>query len=112
VSTDLTGLSDWAGLTSIALVVSSLPPKVKRVAHAIRSHWRIENSLHWVLDVVFHEDNLRVRDRNAVQNLAMLNRLAVSVLKQNDTRKMSIKHKRKTVGWNTDYLKHLLHMRC
>jgi predicted transposase YbfD/YdcC len=130
VPADLAGLSDWAGLTSIALVVhettdlvtgkitgearcyiSSLPPKVKRIAHAIRSHWRIENSLHWVLDVVFHEDNLRLRDRTAVQNLALLNRLAVSVLKQDTKRKMSIKNKRKTAGWNTDYLTHLLHMR-
>jgi predicted transposase YbfD/YdcC len=126
----LTGRSAWAGLTSIALVVhettdlvtgkitgearcfiSSLPPKVKRIAHAIRSHWRIENSLHWVLDVVFHEDDMRVRDRNAAQNLAMLNRLAVSVLKQDTKRKASIKNKRKTAGWNTDYLNHLLHMR-
>lgn len=130
VPATLTGLSAWAGLMSIVLVVhettelvtgkitgearcfiSSLPPKVKRIAHAIRSHWRIENSLHWVLDVVFHEDNLRVRDRNAAQNLAMLNRLAVSVLKQDTKRKASIKNKRKTAGWNTDYLNHLLHMR-
>ena len=94
-----------------ALLHQHLPAKVKRLAHAIRAHWRIENSLHWVLDVVFHEDSLRVRDRNAIQNLALLNRLAVSVLKQDRTRKASIKNKRKTAGWNTDYLNHLLHMR-
>jgi predicted transposase YbfD/YdcC len=130
VPADLAGRADWAGLASIALVVhettdrvtgavtgearcylSSLAPKVKRVAQAIRSHWRIENSLHWVLDVVFHEDTMRLREHNAVQNFAFLNRLAVSVLKQDKTCKASIKNKRKTAGWNTDYLKHLLHMR-
>jgi predicted transposase YbfD/YdcC len=88
--------------------ISSLPAKVKRLASAVRQHWGIENGLHWVLDVAFNEDRLRLRERNAIQNLALLNRLAVSLLRQDKTIKAGVKCKRKTAGWNDDYLLHLL----
>jgi predicted transposase YbfD/YdcC len=120
-----TGL--WAGLASIVLVVrhsvdratgrtsdevrcfvSSLPAKARRLADAIRRHWGIENGLHWVLDVAFNEDRMRQRDRNGVENLALLNRLAVSLLRQDQTVKAGVKCKRKTAGWDDDYLLHLL----
>lgn len=120
-----TGL--WAGLASIVLVVrhsvdhatgkasdevrcfvSSLPAKARRLADAIRRHWSIENGLHWVLDVAFNEDRMRQRDRNGVENLALLNRLAVSLLRQDKTVKAGVKCKRKTAGWDDDYLLHLL----
>ena len=88
--------------------ISSLPAKAKRLAGAIRQHWSIENGLHWVLDVAFNEDRMRQRDRNGIENLALLNRLAVSMLRQDKTVKAGVKCKRKTAGWNDDYLLHLL----
>jgi predicted transposase YbfD/YdcC len=117
----------WLGLATIVLVIrrcvdhvtgkasdevryfiSSLPAKVKRLAGAVRQHWGIENGLHWVLDVAFNEDRMRQRDRNGIENLALLNRLAVSLLRQDKTVKAGVKCKRKTAGWDDDYLLHLL----
>jgi predicted transposase YbfD/YdcC len=117
----------WVGLATVVLVIrrcidratgkgseevryflSSLPAKVKRLARAVRQHWGIENGLHWVLDVAFNEDRMRQRDRNGIENLALLNRLAVSLLRQDKTIKAGIKCKRKAAGWNDDYLLHLL----
>jgi predicted transposase YbfD/YdcC len=117
----------WLGLATVVLVIrrcvdhatgkvsddvryfiSSLPAKVKRLARAVRQHWGIENGLHWVLDVAFHEDRMRQRDRNGIENLALLNRLAVSLLRQDKTVKGGVKCKRKAAGWDDDYLLHLL----
>jgi predicted transposase YbfD/YdcC len=117
----------WLGLATVVLVLrrcmdhatgqssdearyflSSLPAKVKRLAGAVRQHWGIENGLHWVLDVAFNEDRMRQRDRNGIENLALLNRLAVSVLRQDQTIKAGVKCKRKAAGWDDDYLLHLL----
>ena len=88
--------------------ISSLPAKVKRLARAVRQHWGIENGLHWVLDVAFNEDQMRQRDRNGIENLALLNRLAVSLLRQDKAIKAGVKCKRKAAGWDDDYLLHLL----
>ena len=117
----------WLGLATVVLVIrrcldnatgkssdevryfiSSLPAKVKRLAQAVRQHWGIENGLHWVLDVAFNEDRMRQRDRTGIENLALLNRLAVSLLRQDKTVKAGIKCKRKAAGWDDDYLLHLL----
>lgn len=117
----------WVGLATIVLVIrrcldhtsgktsdevryfiSSLPAKVKRLAGAVRQHWGIENGLHWVLDVAFNEDRMRQQDRNGIENLALLNRLAVSLLRQDKTVKAGVKCKRKTAGWDDNYLLHLL----
>jgi predicted transposase YbfD/YdcC len=117
----------WVGLVSVIMVmrhgidhatgkasdevryfISSLPGKVKRLAGAVRQHWGIENGLHWVLDVAFNEDRMRQRDRRGIENLALLNRLAVSVLRQDKSIKAGVKCKRKTAGWNEEYLLHLL----
>jgi predicted transposase YbfD/YdcC len=87
--------------------ISSLRPSVRRLARAIRSHWSIENGLHWVLDVVFREDDQRVYDRTAAQNFAFLNRLAVSLLRA-DASPGSLKVKRKSAGWDVKYLSQLL----
>src|SRR5262249_13415324 len=100
----------WLGLATVVLVIrrcldnatgkssdevryfiSSLPAKVKRLAQAVRQHWGIENGLHWVLDVAFNEDRMRQRDRNGIENLALLNRLAVSLLRQDKTVKAGVK---------------------
>ena len=70
------------------------------LARAIRGHWSIENGLHWVLDVVFREDARRVYDRTAAENVAFLNRLALSLLR-GDTGKSSLKVKRKRAGWSS-----------
>lgn len=123
----MTASGAWVGLASIVLVIrrcldhttgkesadvryflSSLPARVKRLASAVRQHWGIENGLHWVLDVAFNEDRMRQRDRNGIENLALLNRLAVSLLRQDKTIKAGVKCKRKAAGWDDDYLLHLL----
>jgi predicted transposase YbfD/YdcC len=117
----------WVGLATVVLVIrrcvehatgktsddvryflSSLPAKVKRLAGAVRQHWGIENGLHWVLDIAFNEDRMRQRDRNGIENLALLNRLAVTVLRRDKTVKAGVKCKRKAAGWDDNYLLHLL----
>ena len=116
----------WAGLKTVGMVfserqvgdaeptgetrffISSLPPKVKTFARAVRSHWRVENSLHWVLDVSFREDDSRLRKDHGPENLALLRRLAVSLLKQDTTVKRGLATKRKRAGWDDDYLLHVL----
>jgi predicted transposase YbfD/YdcC len=123
----MVGSGAWVGLATIVMVIrqcvdhatgkssdevryfiSSLPARVKRLGNIVRQHWGIENGLHWVLDVAFNEDRMRQRDRNGIENLGLLNRLAVSVLRQDKTIKAGVKCKRKTAGWNDDYLLHLL----
>ena len=91
--------------------LSSLPPNARRIGAAIRGHWSIENGLHWVLDVVFREDARRVYDRTAAENVAFLNRLALSLLR-GDTGKSSMKVKRKRAGWSLPYLMQLLGFSC
>jgi predicted transposase YbfD/YdcC len=93
--------------TEVSYFISSLRPNARRIGRAIRGHWSIENGLHWVLDVVFREDARRLYDRTAAENVAFLNRLAVSLLR-GDTTKGSLKVKRKRAGWNTQYLAQLL----
>ena len=76
--------------TEVRYFLSSLPPIARRLGSAIRGHWSIENGLHWVLDVVFREDARRVYDRTTAENVAFLNRLAVSLLR-GDSGKGSLK---------------------
>src|SRR5215813_5954150 len=78
----------------VSYFLSSLPPNARRIGRAIRGHWSIENGLHWVLDVVFREDARRVYDRTVAENVAFLNRLALSLLR-GDIGKSSLKVKRK-----------------
>ena len=78
---------------------------------AARAHWTIENQLHWVLDVAFNEDAARSRKDNAPQNLALIRRLALNLIRQNQE-KGSIKGKIKRAGWDNEFLFSLLaHMR-
>jgi len=116
----------WAGVVSLVLVtrvvweparaepstevryfLSSLPPVARRLGSAIRGHWSIENGLHWVLDVVFREDARRVYERTTAENVAFMNRLALSLLR-GDPGKSSLKVKRKRAGWSIPYLMQLL----
>jgi len=93
--------------TEVSYFLSSLPPNARRIGHAIRGHWSIENGLHWVLDVVFREDARRVYERTTAENVALLNRLALSLLR-GDPSKDSMKVKRKRAGWSIPYLAQLL----
>jgi predicted transposase YbfD/YdcC len=95
----------------VSYFLSSLPPHARRIGTAIRGHWSIENGLHWVLAVVFREDARRVYDRTAAENVAFLNRLALSLLR-GDTGKSSMKVKRKRAGWSLPYLRQLLGFHC
>ncbi len=78
------------------------------IARAVRNHWRIENSLHWVLDVAFSEDQCRVRVGRAAENLSRLRRIALNLLKAESTLKRGIKGKRLKAGWDHDYLLRVL----
>jgi predicted transposase YbfD/YdcC len=123
-------LALWLGVLSIVMVtrvvwceatgkesievsyfLSSLPPYARRIGAAIRGHWSIENGLHWVLDVVFREDARRVHDRTTAENVAFLNRLALSLLR-GDPGKGSLKVKRKRAGWQMPFLRQLLGFPC
>lgn len=77
---------------------------VQRFSEAARGHWGIENSLHWVLDVAFDEDNCRVRTGNAAENFACVRHVALGMLKKENSKKRGIRTKRKRCGWDHDYL--------
>jgi predicted transposase YbfD/YdcC len=124
VPATLRGLELWKGLRSIGTAtlvcvrdgketaetryyISSLPVGVKQFAHAIRSHWGIENSCHWSLDLTYREDESRIRDEHVRENFAWLNRFTLSLLKQHPG-KDSIVMKRRACGWNDDFLLEVL----
>ena len=115
----------WEGLKSVGMVeaireisgarsverryyLSSLPLDVELFARAVRSHWSVENKLHWVLDVCFREDQSRARTGYAAENLATLRRLALNLLKREKTKKRGIKGKQLNAGWDHTYLLTLL----
>jgi predicted transposase YbfD/YdcC len=115
----------WEGLKSVGLVestreknglktverryyLSSLTLDAEQFARAVRGHWSIENQLHWVLDVVFAEDQSRARTEHAAENLAALRRLAVGLLRKDQKCKRSIKGKLMRAAIDPDYLRHLL----
>ena len=95
-----------AGKTSFEnrYYITSLSGDAMQFGRAVRSHWGIENSLHWVLDVGFREDDSRVRSGNAAQNFAVLRYIALNLLKQEKTAKCGVKARRKKAGWDEKYL--------
>jgi len=121
----IASISDWQDLQSIAMIqseryigadrsvkrryfISSLESNAQLVPHAVRTHWEIENKVHWVLDFTFREDACRVRKDNAPQNLAALRRIALNLLRGEQTAKCSIRAKRLKAGWDNDYLSKVL----
>jgi predicted transposase YbfD/YdcC len=115
----------WPGLQSLTMVesireitgsstiehryyISSLAADAKVIGESIRAHWGIENSLHWVMDVTFHEDYARNRKDNSAANMSTMRHFALNLIKQEKNTKGSIKGKRKRAGWNDDYLLKLI----
>lgn len=115
---------EWAGLKSIILLVSectadgkisterrlyfsSRDADARQIAHAIRSHWGIE-SCHWTLDVAFNEDSLKARAGHLVENLSLIRKMGMALLKQDTTTDGGVELRRKQAGWDPDYLLHLL----
>jgi predicted transposase YbfD/YdcC len=120
----LPDLELWKGLTSIGVVTSacvrdgketietryyicSLPVGVKLFAHAVRSHWGVENGCHWSLDFIYREDESRIRDKHLRENFAWLNRFTLSLLKQHPSRDSTVM-KRRSCGWSDDFLLEVL----
>jgi predicted transposase YbfD/YdcC len=120
----LPGFGLWKALRTIAVVtslcirdgkqaaevryyISSLAMDVKRLARAVRGHWGVENGCHWILDVTYREDESRIREEALRENFAWLNRFTLSLLKQHPDR-TSIAMKRRSCGWNDDYLMQVL----
>lgn len=116
---------DWQGFRSVGMVeyqrrigqkvttgvryyILRIEGNAATFAYAVRSHWAIENSLHWVLDVAFHEDLSRTRRGHSAHNLALLRHIALNVLRQERSAKVGIHAKRLKAGWSTNYLEKLL----
>ena len=128
-SSDIDWLSqkkEWSGLKTIVEIQASretifgvstskryflttIPAqKIDKIAYAIRNHWSIENSLHWTLDVIFHEDQSRVRNDNAVVNLAIIRKMIVSMLRRDKLNKKSLRRKRFQAALDESYIAHLI----
>jgi len=88
--------------------LSSLPPKVRKIARYVRGHWGIENSLHWTLDVIFAEDRSRIRTGNGPEIASIFRKLALMVLQRDTSSRGSLRGKRLQAGWNEDFLERIL----
>ena len=117
----LQGKENWSGITCIGMVqstreiqgqssqenryyISSLDCDASKFGAAVRSHWGIENSVHWVLDIAFREDESRIRKGSAPENFAAIRHIALNLLRNNKTFKGSVKTKRLNAAMDTDYL--------
>jgi predicted transposase YbfD/YdcC len=114
-------IEGWSGIKSFGMVVStreigdkstsetryfitSLYSNAEEFGKSVRQHWGIENSLHWVLDVTFREDDCRIRKDNAAENFAIVRHIALNLAKSEKTHKRGIRAKRLLAGWDRDYL--------
>ena len=80
--------------------ISSLPPKVRNLAKRVRDHWKIENQMHWSLDVTFAEDTSRIRKGEGAANAAIFRRLALMIVKRDRSEKLSMRLKRRKASWS------------
>jgi len=94
--------------TETRLYISSMNPIAEKIGKGIRAHWGIENSLHWLLDVAFNEDQSMKTNPIAVQNFSIINRIALSLVAHEKTKKRSVKGKRLDAGWDNNYLLKIL----
>lgn len=92
--------------------ISSLLDDAMRIGKAIRSHWSIENKLHWQLDISYREDSCKVRKDNGAENFSVLRRATLNLLKTDKKTKAGIKNKRSKAGWNKAYMLEILSMGC
>ncbi len=121
----LQGRENWKNLKTICMVqrerhfeekiesetsyyIGSIENDAEKFGHSIRSHWGVENSLHWVLDVTFREDECRIRKGNAPENFAVLRHIALNMIKKETSLKKSVKSRRLRAGWDNDYLLKIL----
>jgi predicted transposase YbfD/YdcC len=117
--------SQWTGLQAVIKVharrqwgdevtekdryfISSLTSDARHLLEVVRTHWSIENELHWVLDIAFREDESRIRKDHGPENFAVLRHIALNLVKQEKTQKASIKGKRLKAGWDEAYLLKIL----
>ncbi len=91
--------------------VSSLENDANKFQSKVRSHWAVENKLHWTLDVAFSEGASRKRAENAAQNYSILNKIALNLSKNEPPKKLSVKSKRLEAGWNESYLLRILNLK-
>lgn len=117
--------NDWAGLKSIIRIesersikdqqqketryyISSLKTTAKEFNELIRSHWGIENSLHWTLDVLFDEDKSRKRKGATAENFSLINKVTLNILRNDTSNSLPLKRKQLKAAHDFNYLKHLL----
>jgi len=94
--------------TETRYYISSLPMNAEQFGHAVRTHWSVENNLHWTLDMTFREDDSRMRTGYSAENFAMMRRIALSLVKRDTQSKRSLKRRRKICGYDNTYLERLL----
>ena len=115
----------WKGIKSIVMLesvreyqgkvetekrfyITSLDGSAKMIANAIRSHWGVENSLHWCLDVAFNEDRSLIRTAHAPENLSTVRRIVLNILKHDEKRKIGLARKMRMAAINIDYMEALI----
>lgn len=121
----LPNIQEWPGLKTVGAVLSevtkngktnmecryyigSIENNAEFFAKAVRSHWGIENSCHWVLDVAFREDDSRVRKDHGPEDLAVLRHIALNLIREEKTVKLGVKNKRLKAGWDNEYMAKVL----
>ncbi len=102
--------SDKSTETATRYYISSLETSTEYFQRVIRSHWGIENKLHWTLYVAFSEDASRKRIGNSAQNFSMITKIALNLLKNEKTAKQGVKGKRLKAGWDNQYLLKILNL--
>jgi predicted transposase YbfD/YdcC len=103
----------WNKVThEVQFYLSSLPADAQKLGNAIRTHWQIENQVHWTLDVTFNEDHCRIRSCHSPRNFALLRRMALNALNLEKTLKRSLRQKMKRAAMNNDYMMTVLQSFC